>query len=248
MRRLALLLAASLALGAGGDDAQKPRVYKPSNVRDMEELAMLLKHRVAYLELMVHAKPGELLLDPKRDGFAAVIGPQRVAAPSFLFEDVDSISVVGPKGRLVGRLVLLVPELRVALVDVEAPLARIGLEPSPKAPPESRALDQNVFALISTLAEADVQMGTVTDDGSAEELEGHVRTTLRLSAGMPVFDDHARLLGIARTAAWDHEKTLIFTPEHIEKAKTSTQVVPAPKKAPTPEGPWWLAPPKKPSP
>ena len=94
-----------------------------------------------------------------------------------------------------------------------------------------------IFSIILML------VGTVTDDGSAPELEGHVRTTLRLSAGMPVFDESARLLGYARTAVWDHEKTLLVTPAQVEAARTATRAV---AKSPAPQAPPWWTGPKEP--
>lgn len=234
----ALALVVSLTLGLAAEE--RPAVYHPSDVRQMQVLATVLKRRVAYFELKLRMQKKGELLDPSRDGYGAVISAHRIVAPSFLFEDVESITVVGPRGRTPGKLVLSSADLRVALIDTEAPLEKIGLEPSAPAPPESRALDKFAFALVSTTPDGDVLVGTVTDDGSAPELEGHVRTTLRLSAGMPVFDESARLLGYARTAVWDHEKTLLVTPAHVEAARTATRTVAKPSAPHTP--PWWTGP------
>jgi hypothetical protein len=234
---LAALLV-SLGLGLAAQD--RPAVYHPSDVRQMQVLASVLKRRVAYFELKLRMQKKGELLDPTRDGYGAVLSAHRIVAPSFLFEDVETITVVGPRGRTTGKVVLSAPELRIALIDTVTSLEKIGLEASAPAPAESRALDKFAFALVSTTPDGDVLVGTVTDDGSAPELEGHVRTTLRLSAGMPVFDESARLLGYARTAVWDHEKTLLVTPAQIEAARTATRAVGKPAAPPAP--PWWTGP------
>ena len=83
MRPLALVI--SLTLGLAAED--RPAVYHPSDVRQMQVLAAVLKRRVAYFELQLRMQKKGELLDPSRDGYAAVISAHRIAAPRFLFAD-----------------------------------------------------------------------------------------------------------------------------------------------------------------
>ncbi len=108
----------------------------------------------------------------------------RIVAPSFLFEDVERITVVGPRGRTPGKLVLSSPDRRVALVETEAPLEKIGLEPSAPAPPEIRALDKFAFALVSTTPGLSLD-AIVTGDPAADRNHSMVLWSERIIVALP---------------------------------------------------------------
>ena len=166
-----------------------------------------------------------------------MIDPVTVATVAQLCTDASSVQVIGPKGRLAAKVRLLDLERRVALLRTEAPLARVGLEVSRPLAVDERTEDAEVFALVNTDPGAGVVHGVITQVGQEPEYEGHPRTTLDLSFGMPVFDAYARWVGYARTVAWDRDRHMLIPPDKITLARTST--APRVKAPETPKRPWW---------
>lgn len=216
-----------------------PVPFDPSRIDAMSRMADRLRTHVPYLEITMRPEPGQPLADETIDGFGVAWGPRRIVCLSFLAEGAAEIRVRGPRGTTRARAILRDVERRVAVLETAEPLASIGLVVPPLAPPTSRALDAEVFALVGTTLEAHVLVGHVLDVGDEAELEGHPRVSLKLMRGMPVFDDRARFVGYARAVAWDRDTAMIVTPEHIQAASTATTAARAPKKAAR-EEPWWV--------
>lgn len=220
---LALLLAAD------------PRPYDPSSVASMDALAIRLRRHVAEVEVVLPAEPP--LSAEERSGYAAILGPSTLACLGPLVNGAARVEVRGPGGALHATVRLVDLERRVAILESEAPLARVGLEVPEAAPLSSLALDAPIFAMVATSKEAHVMNGVILDAGEAPELEGHPRISLRLEQGMPVFDDRARLLGYARTGALDKDRALIVTLAHVREARTASAS--ATPRASASSRPWW---------
>jgi hypothetical protein len=235
MRR-ALFAAALLFLVA----AKPPKIYRSSDLADLEALVPVLRRHVAYLA--IEAKNGESApLDRElRDGFAAVLGDKHVVTLCFLVADAEKITIEGANGKkTLGRVVLFDVERRVAIVESKDPLKTLGLEAAPIAPPGSRESDDEVFALTTTGLEAAILHGVFTYTGDEPEYGGHHRIDLQLGGGVPVFDRQARFAGFSRTVAWDKDRQMLVTPEMIRDARTATSAVPAATKDRPNEKPWW---------
>lgn len=229
MKRLALLLV-FVASTAHADD----RRYHALDASDMDALSRVLRKHVAFLSV-TPKREGPLSPEP-RSAYGAVIGPRRLVALAHLVKGADRVTVQGPQGKLTAKLALLDLERRVALLDTDAPLAKIGLVP---AKPSTAAwkVDMELFALISTEGEAGVLHTVVTQTGELAEYEGHPRVDVVLNAGMPVFDDRAHLAGYSRVLAWDHDRHMIVPFAKVRAAQTSTTT-----RAPPPQRdkkPWW---------
>ncbi|MEO1337446.1 MAG: hypothetical protein AAFV29_17510, partial [Myxococcota bacterium] len=126
---------------------------------------------------------------------------------------------------------------RVALFRTEKPLASIGLKSSQPLDRDKRQVDADVFALVNTDPGAGVLQGVITQVGREPEYEGHPRTSLELSFGMPVFDAYTRWVGFARAVAWDRDRQMLIPPDKVRLARTATA---APAAAPEkPSRPWW---------
>jgi hypothetical protein len=227
---IAVLLA--LAIGSG----PTPQ-WDPARVEHLEKLARLLERHVAYLEVEVEPVPRQPLAERERSGFGAVIDTRLVATSYAIAERAKAISIQGPnEKRMPGKIVLLDADRRLALVEAAGDLSAVGLAPAPPLEKAERRVDTDVFALVSTVDSASVVHGVLLDETA--EAEGHPRTSLELTAAMPVFDGSIRLVGLARAVAWDTDKKLVIPPEMISQARTAT----AASRASEPRRdsrPWW---------
>ncbi len=250
MRTLLLALGVLVAGGPAPDPLPEPRPeplsepiaepYSGLLTNDMDELASILRTRVATLDLTI--KPREdMLVDPVRVVFGIVVDARTVATVAQLCVDAETIVVQGPKGRLPGRIRLVDLERRVALVRTDRPLSDIGLVVSKPLAPQDRREYADVFALVNTDPGAGVLQGVLTQVGRQPEYEGHPRTSLVLSFGMPVFDGYTRWVGYARTVAWDNDRQMLIPPDKVRLARTSTAMSDRPSSsAPEkPTRPWW---------
>lgn len=229
------LIALALALSAAPPPATK--VYTPLVTGELDQLAQVLRRRVAYFE--VKAKAPESPLSPEPiNGWGAPIDENLVVILAHVVKDATSVTVIGPTGRTSAEVVLIDLERRVAIVKTKRPVKAIGLEVVRPSPPAERKTDMNVFALVSTDEHAGVVHGVITHTGEMKEYEGHPRVDLRLAGGMPVFDDRARYIGFSRVVAWDADRYMIVPYEMIVSARTSTGAAASPA-AQTPRRPWW---------
>lgn len=235
MRAQARWLLAAVLLASPARAEEAPRIYEWINASDREALAAELFTRVAYLEVSVERDPDQPAMPARRDGFGAVIAPRRVAALSFVVEKAARVRVNGPKGHLDGAVILEDVERRVAIVETKEPLSKIGLFPSETVPAAGFERNATVFALVSTTGQAGVVNGVVTAPVADPGLDGHLKISMKLAYGMPVFDTRARLVGYARAVAWDAFKDLLVTTEMIEAARTATAA--ATRRATDPEPP-----------
>ena len=238
------MLLASLALGAwlaAGPAAptEDTKRYSALSTNDLDALATILRARVATIEVDVKPQK-DLLTDPMRIVFGVAIDAHTVATVAQLLSDARSVKVRGPSGSDSGRIELLDLERRVALVRTERPLSSLGLKVSSPLPRKSRKPDDEVFALVNTDPGAGVVHGVITETGEELECEGHPRTTLSLSFGMPVFDASVRWVGVARTVAWDRDRQMLIPPDKVKVARSSTgRDAPAGPAAEKPKRPWW---------
>lgn len=229
-----LLLLAALAAAPGA-----PRRYSQLAIKDMEELAPVLRSQVA--EVRVELFPdGPILGEDERIGYGVPWGERRVVMLAPLLERAKKIWIKGPKGEQPARMILMDPVRRVAILETKAPLLQVGLRNVPTREKRERKVDDEVFALISTAPESGVVYGVITQDGTEPEYEGHPRIDLKLDHGMPVFDDTARFVGYSRVVAFDQDRFMLITPEMIRDAQTATASA-SRKPAPADEKkrPWW---------
>ena len=228
-----LLLAVVVAAPTG------TRRYSQLAIKDMEELAPVLRSQVA--EVRVELFPdGPIIGEDERIGYGVPWGERRVVMLAPLLERAKKIWIKGPKGDLPAQLILMDPVRRVAILETKAPLLQVGLRNVPAREKRERKVDDEVFALISTAPESGVVYGVITQDGSDPEYEGHPRIDLKLDRGMPVFDDTARFVGYSRVVAFDQDRFMLITPEMIRGAQTATASAsrrPAP--ADEKKRPWW---------
>jgi hypothetical protein len=235
MRRLGISAIAVLLLlgaGLGGPGSGRARRYDPLKLGDLEAMAEILRRHVALVETPAGAGP---ITREGQEGLAVAIGPRRLASHSALFEGTTRAKVTGPGGSLEAVLVRLDPERRFAWIETAEPIEKIGLYPALAAPRRSAAPDQAVFALPDLAPRAGLLTGVVTHDGSDDWLEGHPRITLKLSGGTPVFDDRARLLGIARQMRADVDPLLVVPLWTITARTATTSDPPGPDQT----RPWW---------
>lgn len=233
------LWAVVLMLAAREPAAAPPteRIYDVTSTRDRTELARHLRRYVAYVTVEVARAPGQPLSEPARTGYAVPWTANRLAVLCFLVENARSVRVQGPDGGLSAEVILYDIEHRVAILETPAPLARIGLAPVTPVGTAELRVGETVFALVSTLPNAGVVDGVVTEIGRAPELEGHPRIDLVLTHGMPVFDARARFVGYARAVGWDRDRRMLVPPDKVTGAQTATSArgVPPSSKA----RPWW---------
>lgn len=215
-----LVLLAGL-LGAA-EPTPKPKIYDENRLEDLERLADVLRAHVALVEASQKVGKDSPFSDQEVDGFGVVLSPNRVAALSFIVQKAKEVRVTGRKGSMNARVVLYDVERRVAILETEDSLEKIGLFPAQIAPKESILEESTVFALTSTLEGAGVVSGILTDTGDMPEYEGYPRTTLSLSLGMPVFDAEARFIGYARAVSWDKDRAFLITMEHVREAQSAT--------------------------
>ena len=224
------------ALIAAGPAAPTEKRYSSLSTEDLNELALVLRQRVATIELDIKPQPG-LLVDPIRIVFGIVIDDKTIATVAQLCTDAAKAQVQGPKGSLPARVALLDLERRVALLRTDGSLQSIGLRASTPLTKSERQLDAEVFALTNTGEGAGVMDGVIMQVGELPEYEGHPRTSLSLTFGMPVFDAYTRWVGFARTVAWDKDTQMLVPPDKVRLARSSTVTrVAVPEK---PKRPWW---------
>lgn len=212
-------------------------VYSALDATSLDKMSGVLARHVAYLEILPKRAASPMSPEP-RNGYAAAIEPDLLVALSHLVDDAEKIEVIGPRGRLLAEAVLVDRERRVALLRTSEPLAKIGLLPAPLAPIAERKRDMELFALVSTEGASGVMHAVITEEGDIPEYGGFPRIDLKLSAGMPVFDNRARLVGYSRVLAWDHDRYMIVPLEKVTAARTSTGASSAPAEK-KPERPWW---------
>ena len=228
---IVLTLALTHAAGAPGE-----RIYEVTSTGDRAELAKFLRRYVAHITAEV-AREDSVLSEPARTGYAVPWTDHLLAVLCFTVEDAKRIRVQGPDGSLFAKIILYDAERRVALLETTDPLSKIGLVPVSRVKTSELKVEQPVFALVSTLEEAGVVDGVITDLGEEPELEGHPRTDLLLTHGMPVFDDRARFIGYARAVAWDRDRQMLVPPDKISAAQAATHARDAKKTSS--ERPWW---------
>lgn len=196
------------------------KTYNPLDTSDLEALAIKLKTHVALIKVTVKNTSDDLLEEPPRTVYGAVIGPDLLVTLPFPFDHAERITIVGPSGAakgVSGAPILIDLIRRVALIRSAEPLSKIGLAPVGFAPPPESGDD--CFALIATTPHAGVVHSNITALGDELGLFGHLKTGLKLSAAMPVFSAQAQLLGYSRTVAWDADPTMLIPSAKIEAAR-----------------------------
>ncbi|MBK6683519.1 MAG: hypothetical protein IPG45_03535 [Deltaproteobacteria bacterium] len=216
-----------------------PRRYSQLAIKDMEELAPVLRSQVA--EIRIELFPdGPIIGEEERIGYGVPWGERRVVLLAPLLDRAKKVWIKGPKGELPAQVILMDPVRRVAILETKVPLLQVGLRNVPVREKRERKVDDEVFALVSTAQESGVVYGVITQDGTDPEYEGHPRIDLKLDSGMPVFDDTARFVGYSRVVAFDQDRFMLITPEMIRGAQTATASA---FRKPAPEDgkkrPWW---------
>ncbi len=211
------------------------RVYRPSQISDLDAIASRLKRHVAYI------KSSKTQADPKttfRDGYGVVLSGRQIACLAFVVEGHTRVEVTGPNGQsTLASVVLYNAERRVAILKSHHPLSRLGFETPASVTKSERRQGMDVFALVSIAAGSGVVHGVLTHLGDAPEYEGHPRIDLKLRLGMPVFDNRARFVGYARHVAWDQDPFMLITPEMISGVQTATAAASGQQREP--RRPWW---------
>jgi hypothetical protein len=210
----------------------------PLETAHLEAAARRLRHHVARIVSTLPPPRGGHLSPQTVDGWGIVVGRREIRAQVFLVKDARTIRAVGPEGEVALEIVARDVERRVARLRAAAPLPAVGLHPASPCPPEARAEDMDLFALVSTRPGAGVVTGALTALGEAPHLEGNLRSTLELARGMPVFDARLRWVGLARAVAWDEDRAMLIPPE---LTRTPTRAAPPPEPPPDEESerPWW---------
>lgn len=241
MRLGLIMLCAALCLAAKPPpELDAARVYDPMSTADQEAMAKRLLLHVPLLEITIDEAQDTVFGENPRTGYAVVLSDRRVACLSHLLQGALSVTLVGPKGRLPARVLLVDHERRVGILEPQGDLHKIGLYPiTGVVPKKQREVDMTLFALVSTLELAGVSQGVLTHQGTLIEYQGFPRVDLKLDRGMPVFDRRARLVGYSRVVAWDVDRFMIIPPEMIQAARTSSaaRARPAPPKKAS--RPWW---------
>lgn len=226
-----------LALLVAADPLPEP--IDPMDTEALEALTDVLRGRVALLRSTMPEPSASAFAEPMVvEGWAIVTGSNELRCQGFLVKEAKQTTVVGPSGELPARVTRLDVERRVAWLKTEQPVGTIGLEVSPRSDPKERKEGDVLLALVSTAPGAGVLSGELTDLGKATHLEGNLRSSFSLAAGMPVFDLHLRWVGLARVVAWDKDRSMLIPPELTDLSSAAAVVKPseAPKKA---ERPWW---------
>lgn len=213
------------------------RPLSPMDASDLERAAQLLRQHVAYLQVTRAVEEEQPLMKGDVDGWGLVTGPRELTCQAFLVEGATEIRVQGPRGVTTATVRDIDVPRRVAHLVLAEPTPSLGLAPATPSPPEERETGMDVFALVSTQPRSGVVAGALTHIGKEPWLEGHLRSSLQLTRGMPVFDSRLRWLGISRTVAWDRDRGMLIPPELTETA-TVAPLAPRPPAA-EPERPWW---------
>ena len=195
-------------------EAPAPRRFDPDTTSDLLAIAQVLKKHIVRIEVTLATRPNSLQ-DETRDGFGVAINPNTVVALSHLVENAGEIRILGPtKYAIEARVVVYDPP--VAALEVLEPLTKVGTVPAKFVSHGSVNIDDPVFAL----TDIDPLAGTITGVISfVDPTEpDHLKTSLKLAHGMPIFDREARLLGYSRTLVWDPDPFLVVSTEAIEKA------------------------------
>ena len=236
-----LLASAMLLLSVPAARAAAPDPIDPLDQGDLSRAAQRLRGRVAYIRATLPLPEGSPFTDPRQvEGWGVVVSDREVRCQAFLVKDEVEIRVEGPEGVVEADLLALDVGLRVARLAPRRSLSSLGLRPSRPSPPEARALDMDVLALVSTQPGAGVVVGVLTALGRAPHLEGNLRSDLELAGGMPVFDTRLRWLGLARAVAWDADRSMLIPPELTEIPTATTAAAAAPPPPDEVSGrPWW---------
>ncbi|MGF1508485.1 MAG: hypothetical protein ACFB9M_03170 [Myxococcota bacterium] len=181
----------------------------------MGALPARLRMRTAEIRVDVRAQKDFPTVPAHRVGFGVPWDERSVVVLAYVVQDARSIQVHGPEGSAAARLVHLDLEARVARLEVDDALAELGLTAPGRRGAGTLEAHTDVVALTTTAAGGTAVSGLVTDPGLRPEFEGFVATTLELKGGMPIFDTQLRLLGIARTVAWDVHQNLVIPPAKI---------------------------------
>ncbi len=202
--------------------------------------AAKLRSRVVFIESTLKIDPEQPLLPDKATGYGVALSSRRIVALSFLVQGAQSIQVSGPQGSLPAQVILYDVERRVTILETAQDLKTIGLEAIQTAGPTAWEADAEVFALTSNLEGATVLSGVVLVDPDYPKFPGLLRTTLKLGAGMPIFDGKLDFLGYARTVTWDQDPLMFVGMPVINAAMTATRAAAQPrKKREKPPRPWW---------
>jgi hypothetical protein len=225
-----------LALSA----SPEARVYKPTSMKDLEDLAVVLRRHVASLEVEVKPQPNELA-DLERQGYAVALDGHHLAVLCFTVENAKRVLVEGPSGRRIeAKVTVYDGERRVAILETKAPIQDAGLSPATIAAKSTRNEGDDVFALVHPGEDTSIVHGVFIYVGDDPEYGGHHRIDMKLTHGMPVFDNLARFVGYARAVAWDKDPLMLITPEMIEAARTSTASASKSSASKSSgERPWW---------
>lgn len=234
--RLLLLAAALLAATASAEPEVPVGGFSAINTTHQHRMAAAMRARVARVESQPERKPDDAFAPTLQSCFAVPLGPRRVVALSLLAPAAE-VRIIGPGGALRARAVLRDDVRRVAIFEAEAPLSTIGLLVPPPLPASARKRGMDVFSLTDTGPGAATIAASLLDVPELEEYEGHPRISVKLHAGMPVFDNRLRWLGYSRVVAWDVDRFMIIPPEKVDAAIAAASAPPPrPKK---PARPWW---------
>lgn len=217
-----------------------PGLEEPIAVFDTDDLdraARRLRRHVAYITAALKTDEDDPLEPETADGYALATGPRALVCQAFLVKDAEKIQVEGPKGTLEVEIEALDVDVRVARLVSKEPLASVGLYPATESPASDREVGMDLIALVSTLPGASVVSGELTELGDGVGLDGNLRSSLRLTRGMPAFDTRLRWVGLARVVAWDPDRSLLIPPELTRIEKKAPRAEPPP--AAEPERPWW---------
>ncbi|HJL43220.1 MAG TPA: hypothetical protein RMG48_18075 [Myxococcales bacterium LLY-WYZ-16_1] len=228
------LALAFLLWGAGPDGP-----IDPTSLDDLARIPAMLRARVAVVELQLQEVRDLPLLPERRTFYGVPIGPHRVACVAQFLEHGKAAVLKGPEGRAPAFIEVDDRERRVAVLRSERPVADLGLMVPAPLPKDERVEDASVFALLDPGPDGTAVSGVIQDPGVRPELDHLPVSTLQLKLGMPVFDEHFRWVGLARTVGWDVQPGLLIPPELVEQARTEaarTQNPPAPEAQ---RPPWW---------
>ncbi|MEM1022386.1 MAG: hypothetical protein AAGD10_12680 [Myxococcota bacterium] len=220
---------------------------EPLQMDDMVRAAERIRPFVARVDVRLEVPQDQPLVPPEHWSFAVPWDETRLVALAPLVPDGAQIQVVGPSGRMEGVRLGADAENRVVLIQTPRPLRTLGLEAPTRG--EAPAYLAHLFTVVGEGEGATVAAGQVLKP--APEFEPLVITDLKLSLGVPVFDEGLGLVGIGRTVAWDRFDNFVIPSSLLESSVDAILRGPAaPSPAPSPDEdsrPWWAKPIPKPS-
>lgn len=214
----------------------------PLNVDALQNLAVKLRTHIANITAVFPPEPDQPTTDGSVQGWCLASGPSMLLCQALLVQGAKRIEVSGPHGQTSGRVSAYNMAERWAKVVTRRPIRDLGLRPASPCLPKNRKLGMDLFALVTTDAQDGVVVGALVDIDLALKSQGYIRSDLRLQGGMPVFDQHLRWVGLARASIWDQDKTLLISPELVDRSKAIMPSQSPPTSASTTSGhkrPWW---------